>query len=251
VRHLLIELSDNAVRFAESSENSIRKFDFIFRDKKDYRYKEQLDEFLIESGLKNVDFEEVSISWSGFRTTLVPSNIFSESNPESIFQLCFGKEISASTIDYNRIPEHGIVNVFDIPLWVKSFFVVRYPRSVIQHEGSHLVRGMLNESSFKLKSILIIYDDYFLLGIVKENKLHFYSLFNFLEIDDIVYHFMFTLQQKELTKEKGNIQLIPGVGSSMEKMNEIEKKLSSFQGFEKGSITINSDFISNTQKQCV
>lgn len=251
MRHLLIELSENAVRFAKSEGTALSQFEFFFKDKKDYRYKEQLDEFLVESGLKMQDFDECSVSWSGNRSTLVPVNIFSETKPEILFRLCFGESVATSDIDYNRIPEQGMVNLFEIPLWVKSFFVIRFPRSVIQHEGSHLIRGMFAESSFKLRSVIIVYDTYFLLGILKENKLQFYSTFDYQEMDDIVYHFMFTMQQKELLKENGAIQLYAGVGSEKAKVNELLEKLQSLQDFKDVSITVTNDIILNSQKKCV
>lgn len=251
VKHLSIEISEIAVRFSTNNHEIVSKKDFVFTDKKDYRYKEQLDEFLIESGLKNQDFDEHTISWSAFRSTLIPANIFGESKPEALFKLCYGSEIPVNHIDYNRIPEQGLVNLYEIPLWVKSFFVVKYPRSIIQHEGSHLIRGIFAESSFKLKSTIIVYHNYFLLAIVKENKLQFYSMFDYQETDDIVYHLMFTLQQKDFLPESGTIQLCAGVGSSQEKINELMEKLQTLPDLKKFSILVNNDFITNSQKLCV
>lgn len=251
MKHLSIEISEIAVRFSTNNHGLVSKKDFVFTDKKDYRYKEQLDEFLIEGGLKNQDFDEQTISWSAFRSTLIPANIFGESKPESLFKLCYGTETPINHIDYNRIPEQGLVNLYEIPLWVKSFFVVKYPRSIIQHEGSHMIRGIFSESSFKLKSTLILYHNYFLLSIVKENKLQFYSMFDYQEIDDVVYHLMFTLQQKEFLQETGTIQLCTGVGASPEKTQELEAKLKSLQDLKGSAILVNNDFITNSQKLCV
>ena len=251
MRHIFIELSANTVRFFVNSGDLIQTFEFTFTDKKDYRYKEQLDDFLEQAGLKLQDFEECTISWSSFLSTLIPSNIFSESNPEALFSLCYGKEIPLSHVDYNRIPEQGIVNLFEIPLWVKSFFVIRFPRSVIQHEGSHLIRGMFAEPSFKLKAQLLVYANYFVLAIVKENKLQFYSMFNYQENDDIVYNFMFSLQQKEYMGEISAIQVFPGVGSSNANCEDLVQNLRSLSDLKKASITVNTDFILNSQKRCV
>lgn len=251
VKHLSIEISDIAVRFSTNNHGIVTKKDFVFTDKMDYRYKEQLDEFLIESGLKNQDFDEHTISWSAFRSTLIPANIFGESKPDALFKLCYGSEIPVNHIDYNRIPEQGLVNLYEIPLWVKSFFVVKYPRSIIQHEGSHMIRGIFSESSFKLKSTIIVYHNYFLLSIVKENKLQFYSMFDYQETDDIVYHLMFTLQQKDFLQESGMIQLCAGVGSTHEKVKELAEKMQSLLDLKKSNILVNNDFITNSQKLCV
>ena len=251
MKHLSIEISDHAVRFVSDSSGIHLRKEYTFSDKKDYRYKEQLEEYFSDSGLKNHDFDEYTVSWSAFRSTLIPANIFGESKPEVLFKLCYGSETPISHIDYNRIPEQGLVNLYEIPLWVKSFFVLKFPRSIIQHEGSHVVRGIFSESSFKLKSTLIVYSNYFLLTIVKENKLHFYSMFDFQELDDIVYHLMFTLQQKDFIGETGTIQLVPGVGTETFKMDTLAQKLEQLSDLKKSTIEVKSDFITNSQKLCV
>ena len=251
MKHLSIELSETAVRFSAIENGMTTSYNYTFADKKDYRYKEQLDEFLVDAGLKNQEFNEQTISWSSKRTTLIPANIFGESKPESIFKLCYGDQIPSNHIDYNRIPEHGMVNIYEIPLWVKSFFVIRYPRSIIQHEGSHLLRGIFAENAFKLKTTLVVYDHYVLLSIVKENKLEFYSVFDYNENEDIIYHTLFTLQQKGLNKESGTLQICPGVGSSEDKINELHTKFSAFADLKSSTILVNSDLIIKSQQLCV
>ena len=54
LRHLVIELNDSSVQFTSLVAGTVETTNsFVFADKKDYRYKEQLDEFILESGLKN------------------------------------------------------------------------------------------------------------------------------------------------------------------------------------------------------
>lgn len=251
MKHLSIELSETAVRFSSDAYGVLKKSEFFFKDKQDYRYKEQLEEFLIESGMKNQEFDEHTVSWTSQRSTLIPANIFGESDPEKLFRLCYGNDIPKSNIDYNRIPEQGLVNLYEIPMWVKSFFVVKYPRSLIQHAGSHMIRGIFSEPSFKLSSTVLVFSDFFLLSIVKENKLQFYSIFDYQISDDIVYHLMFTLQQKDFLTQNNTINLCPGIGSTLEKVNELADKLRSLQDLKNSAIRVNEDFITNSQKLCV
>lgn len=251
VKQLAIELSENGVRFSAMEGEHVQRHEFAFTDKKDYRYKEQLDEFLVQSGLKDKNFDEHTVSWGSFRSTLIPTNIFGESKPEDLFRLCFGPDIPASHIDYNRIPEQVLVNLYEIPMWVKSFFVVKYPRSVIQHEGSHTIRGIFAENTFRTKATIVLFSNFFLLAILKENKLQFYSVFEYQEVDDVVYHLMFTLQQKEFLGDTGSIQICPGVGAQNEKMSELKEKLSQLQDLKQMKIEINEHFTINSQKLCV
>ena len=70
MKHLSIELSETAVRFSVVENGMTKSCNYTFTDKKDYRYKEQLDEFLVDSGLKNQEFDEQTISWSSKRVAL-------------------------------------------------------------------------------------------------------------------------------------------------------------------------------------
>ncbi len=249
--HLSIEIGENAIRYTEFRGEEITSHFYTFGDKQDYRYKEQLEVQLEEIGLKNKSFEEQTLSWTGFCSTLIPNSIFSESKPETLYRLCFGNETPSAHIDYNRIPEQGLVNVYEIPEWVKSFFTLKYPRIVVQHEGSHLLRGIFFGSIFKLRSLVAIHANHFLLCIVKENKLLYYSAFDYSELDDIIYHFIFTLQQKELLQETGTIDICPGIGFSEELANELTIKLNALNNLKTQPASVQSSFIQNAQRLCV
>jgi hypothetical protein len=249
--HLAIDISANGIRFGKPGEPVDSNRELRFSNLTDSAIKEDLNVFFQNHGIKMSELSECTISWSCFRTTLVPGNIFSESSPNSIFELCYGKNFDSNTIDYNRLPEQSIVNIFEIPLWVKSYFVLRFPRAVIQQEGSVIIRGLFGTGSFKLRTLLSLHDNYFGLTVVKENKLQFYSTFDYQNSDDVIYHFIFVLQQKEWFGSEIQIEICDGVGSSMEMIKEIEDKLQKFSEFRKKSIVTESNFLINSHKFCV
>jgi hypothetical protein len=251
LKHLAIELSEVAVRFTAIGEVANEVHTFFFKDKIDHSYKVQLENFLEESGFKNQSFEEYTIGWSSFRSTLMPSNIFGETNSAAIFKLCYGEQIDVNHIDYNRIPELNLVNIYEIPLWVKSFFVIKFPRSIIQHDGSHLLRGVFNASTFPPKATLVVYSDRLVVTFVKENKLEFYATFSFTEVDDMIYHLMHALQQKELVTSLKEIKVCNGVGSKEEQLTEFVEKLAKFSDLKNCKIIIDHEFLTNSQQLCV
>jgi len=252
LRHLVIELNDSSVQFTSLISGVIdTSYSYVFKDKKDYRFKEQLDEFILESGLKDCEHDEHSISWSSERTALIPSNVFAESKPAAVYRLCFGETTSSSDIDYNRLPELSVVNVYEIPLWVKSYFVVRHPRSIIQHEGTMILRTLFASPTFRLKIVLVPYADYFLLAIAKEKKLIFYTVFDFQTADDIIYHLMFSLQQNGLLKEDGELIWVKGNGSSKELYEHVKTNLVRISDFNKLTIHFDHSYIANSHKLCV
>lgn len=249
-KQLAIDINNGAVRFVKLNGSFVtERYDYTFTDRQDYRYKEQLEVFLADSKLRELDFDDYSIAWSGNQTTIVPANVFNESSKDAIFQLCFGKNTEVGEIDYNRIPEQGVVNVFSMPAWLKSFFVVRFPRVVVQHEGTHLLRGIFNGATFKLKTVLSLHDGFFTLIIVDKNQLQFYSTFEYTTLEDIVYYLSFTLQQKELQALSNEIVIASGAGCTVD-TTVLGETISKILGTT-ASISEAPDLISNYQLLCV
>lgn len=223
--------------------------EFLFDVLNDTRIKEQLTLEFESNSIYETDFDEITLSWSSDKTTLVPNAIFSESSPKAIFELCYGK--NELDIDYNRISELSVVNIFEIPEWIKRFFVIKFPRVNIQHEGSMLVRQVLNENAFKLKCSIIIYATHFQLIISKHNELIFYSNFEYQSAEDIIYHVMFVLQQKELMNEQGSIELVSGIGATTELIHSIQTGFTKISDIKSFAINTPTNFIQKAHQLCV
>jgi hypothetical protein len=249
---LAIEISENAVRFAQLEEGNVVSVDFFrFKEKVDYRYKEQLEEFVKEKGYRENEYDDYSLSWCSKLSTLLPSNVYNEVSNEALVKLCFHQIVPTDTLDHNRIPELSIVNVFSIPLWVKSFFVIRFPKIIIQHEGSHLLHGLLSKNAFSLQIAVVLHESVFNVTITQENGLKFYAYFDYDSADDVVYHLMFTLQQKELLNQKGIIHLCASVGTSDESVIAIKLLLDKLTDLKSFQTKINSHLLLNYQSLCV
>ncbi|MBI1837387.1 MAG: DUF3822 family protein [Flavobacteriia bacterium] len=251
-KHLAIQISENAVYFNSIHDELVTEVDcFFFKDKIDYRYKEQLEQFFLEKKYKEREYDEYSLSWHSALTTLVPNNVFSETNPESIFRLCFSADIPSNHIDYNRIPELSIVNVFMIPLWVKSFFVIKFPRIIIQHEGSYLIRSIFRGNTFNLQTVITIHQDTFNLIITQKNEIIYYSNFNYINCDDIIYHLVFSLQQHQLMNEKNQLLICHGIGASESIVEETITNLKKLKEFDRSKIENNNQLLIKSHIQCV
>jgi len=249
---LVIEISDSAVRFACLKGGEVQSVDFLkFKDKTDIGYKEALDVFVKSKGYREVDYDDYSLSWCTEISSLIPNNVYSETSSEDILRLSYNEVVPQGYLDHNRIPELSIVNVFSIPLWVKSFFVIRFPRIIIQHEGSHLLHGLLNTSTFTLQVSLVLHEDNFNITITNSNDLEFYSYFDYENEDDIIYHLMYCLQQKNLLNKKGTILLCAGVGANDQLIISLKLKLDKIKDLGQLKHKINSHLLLNYQSLCV
>ena len=211
----------------------------------------ELERHLSEHSYLSQDFDEYFLSFSSNKSTLVPNNIFAESSSSAIHKLCFGSSADSNDIDYNRIAEVGVVNVFEIPNWIKAFFILKYPRIIIQHEGSFIVRKMLNKNAFKLKATISLHSDFFQLSIVKHSKLEFYSFFDFQNDEDILYHLLFVLQQKELTGEAGLIELISSSKDNTDLLHNLEKNILRIKEINQMKVEKTVSYIQKAQALCV
>ncbi|MDX2361526.1 MAG: DUF3822 family protein [Crocinitomicaceae bacterium] len=250
--HLAIQVTDNAARFV-SIKNSVvvNQHDLVLKDDASSSKKE-----MMENGMRSIsflaeDFDEVTLSWATKKSSLVPNTIFADTKPSSVYELCFGKNSTENSIDYNRIAELSVVNVYDMPDWIKRIFVIKYPRIMVQHEGTHVLRQVMSASAFYLKATVVLYHDHFQLTLVKHNNLEFYSFFDYQSSEDVLYHLMFTLQQKEFTNEKGSLELVAGAECKNDVIENLSRDIKRVKDLEQLEVLTPKDFIPKSQQLCV
>lgn len=250
--HLLFVLSEHSMHVAEMSGQSVTELgSVVFQGRKDFQYKEQIQAFLAEYRLTEKEYDEYSLSWFNPLSTLVPMNVFGASSAKDIFQACFTKNMISNDIDYNRISELSIVNVFEIPLWVKSFFVIRYPMIVIQHEATHFLRGIFANSTFKTGVHAVLHAQHFLLILVKHNKLLFYNTFESATEDDVLYYLSFSLQQQQLSSDAGQLFIYETPDSVPGMKNKVLDKIRQLKDLKAFSVSDTQYLPYKYQQTCV
>jgi hypothetical protein len=252
LRQLAIELSEEAIRCSTIDEGDITDSFYVsFKEKTDHKYRDQLDHFFTTNDLYNKEYDEYSLSWFTPVTTLLPNNVFSESKPEDVLRLCFSQEVASDEVDYNRLPEIAAVNIYAMPMWVKSFFVMKFPRVVMQHEGSHLLRGIFSGSTHKLNCCITLHDESFNLIIAKDNGVQFYSHFDYQSAEDVVYHFLFAMQQKEFLHESGAITLFEGIGCKANLAHDLIEKFKLIKDLQRFVVEHKPQLLQKYQTLCV
>jgi len=251
-KHLGINLSESHVTFTILS-GSVTHFNHseAYQGKSDQDRKDAVRKILDQHHQLSGEFDNVTLAWSHAQSSLVPAAVFSETTPKEIFKLCFGSAADTSNVDHNRIFELSVVNVYAIPDWVKSLFVMKYPQIIMQHAGTHQIRKVLHADAFYTKATIVLNADYFRLTLVKHNKLEFYSSFDFQTAEDVIYHLNFVLQQKELLEEKGMIE-IGSNGSVDAKMAEdIISGLEKIQHLKNMKKSYDDAYLTKSQLLCV
>ncbi|HIP32580.1 MAG TPA: DUF3822 family protein, partial [Crocinitomicaceae bacterium] len=145
--YLTIEIAGQEIQFSAIKNNIVSNEATVSLSTLDYfECKKEIDAFLELNTFISLEYDETILSESSKQSSLVPNNIFAESSPQAIYKLCFGECASDFNIDYNRIAEHGIVNIYSTRSWTKRYFVMKFPRITIQNEGTHILRKVLNKN---------------------------------------------------------------------------------------------------------
>lgn len=251
-KHLAVEVSNDLISFTELlGETVIRQDKSDLPGRTAQEKKEAVQKAYEALSLGSKDFDAYTLAYFTHRSTIVPNDVFNASDPAKIFQLCFGEPKTDASIDYNRISEHGMINVYEIPDWIKSFFVLRHPQIIMQHAGSHAIRQVLDRNAFKLKVNVGLFHDKFQLLMAKHNKLEFYSFFDHQNVEDVIYHLSFALQQKELFGEQGTVEINTAFGEEKELLDRFVKELSSIAELKKLSPEISGEYFAKSQLLCV
>lgn len=205
---LTINISRTSVQVAEvlrSTQEVVSNNSIRFNGSNPLSYKDELKSFFDNLSLKD-EYEEYTMAWCSHKFALVPMRVFNDSTPPKIMELLFGNSIEKEDSDFNRLAELNMVNVFEIPDWVKSFFIIKFPQLIFKHEHAMTLRALFQGSTYKLRTVINVCDDYINIAIIQKNELMFSNAFEYHNADDIVYHLMFVLEQKGYKEEKGVIQ---------------------------------------------
>jgi hypothetical protein len=217
-------LSENDVHIGQSEGDSFTWLEkYSFSNKTDYYYKEQLQLLIEKHQLNAPSFEEHIVMWYSPVSSLVPMNMLNDLVPKELLKYSFSENKIKHDVNFNRISELSIVHVFEIPTWLKSFFVLRFPRAIIQHFGTGIIRGIFNTSSFKPTIHLFLTTEFSLMLFVKHNELVFYNSFEYTNENDLVYYALHVLTQNKALSDAGNMVVHPLSSTEIDEKQIVEK----------------------------
>ncbi|PWH86226.1 DUF3822 family protein [Brumimicrobium oceani] len=207
---LTIHISRTSVHVAEvlrSNQEIIQQHHFELLEGTPDAYRRRLKEIFNSITTLQDEYPEYTMAWSTPKHTLVPLSVFNESSSKAVFQLMFGDALDERMIDFNRLMELNVVNVFEIPDWVKSFFIIKYPQIAFKHEHAMTLRALFQMGTFKRQITVSVNDEYVNITIIHKNELIFSNAFEYQTAEDILYNLLFVIEQEGLTNEEGSLSL--------------------------------------------
>ena len=104
MNNLLFEVSDSRFSVHYLSSNSIlSSWSLDLSSKAELLKKEIIVDFLVKEGISLLNYSNALVLWSSRDVVLVPSNLFSNSDFDKLFELNFGKNYSKNDSSHKAI----------------------------------------------------------------------------------------------------------------------------------------------------
>lgn len=199
------------------------KFTSVHFDTEDSSQKKSEIKALIDkNGVYINDADEVVFALDHPRNTLVPNELFSITSAKDLIKFNFDGVIDDP--DYNRIPEHGMVNVFEFPLWLKSFLVINFPQISLTHITTARIKQVFNFPTFKEKTYVFRNATSIEVMRVKDGKLLFCNTFKVVTWEDVVYFVLLVLNKEAVTEDNEVLLMDFKDSTEVEKLTEFISK---------------------------
>lgn len=208
--HLAIVISRTSVHVAEvlRSSNTIKSTESGVLEKLgNSEYKDQLNTFF-DTHSFDANYKDVTVAWADDAAFFTPVKLYQESDLKTLGSLMFGKDVDQQELDFNRLSEIDLVSVYQVPVWVKSFFVRKFPYALIQHEQTMIHRALFQGKTFDRKIVFRLLDNYFGLSVIEQNKIIFSNNYTYKTISDIIYYFNFAVIQLDIQHKGGSIEIL-------------------------------------------
>lgn len=195
-------------------------------------------------------FEQISCSYVNDAFTIVPASLFNTNNAFDLLQFSTSSAITKNETDYNRLPEWNCVAIYHLPMWIKSVLILKFPRIQLQHEITHLLRGLTIGSILPLKTIVTIHQGLCTVLIRKNGQILHASMQEMQVSEDMIYQLLVCYQRLKLT-EKGTIIISYSKSEDADIAAQLQQQCRAIKAFEQQDIQIVPYHHLEIQKLCV
>ncbi|MCO6564387.1 MAG: DUF3822 family protein [Apibacter sp.] len=147
--------------------------------------KETIQNKLLKNNFFNTKCNFLDLTLLNDKFTLIPHEFFEERTAEMFLNLNV-PHLENMGIRFNLIPNFDLVLVFYYPEIIEALFTSFSDKIRISHTGFKFL-SKINKDLYKNGYFIQIYDNYFEISIIEEEKLILYNIYPYKIVDDIEY----------------------------------------------------------------
>lgn len=204
--------------------------------------------FITGSAVAGIKFRSVSAGLYSDIYTLVPSALFDEVKKEDILRFNISERTEASMVSSDFMQEIEIYNIYESAAAIEKLLKETFEKITKVHFITPLVETLIIENKFKTG--IKIYLNFLNAGItgfeviiIKNGQLLLCNTFTFHSKEDVVYYFLFTLEQLGINPETAAVTLLGNIPQTDETVTLINNYIRSVEfGHRPGSFRCPSFF---------
>lgn len=154
------------------------------------------------------NYDQATLFFSDERHFLCPNRVVEESEEHLLYQLTIADEGSKADVSADDITALRVKNVYSLPKEWKDFYEKQFPNIEILHTASYWLKNLPIKQHIGFRVVVLIEPDYVAITLLDGEKMTFYNSFYYQSINDIIYYFLFVLQQKKKMDQSGSLILV-------------------------------------------
>ena len=160
------------------------------------------------------DFDKISVIHQNYLNTLVPEELFDESELTSYLKFTI-KTLATDSFDFDSIPTIKAKNVYIPYANVNNFLFQNFGAFEFKHHATILIDKLLPQNN-GLTFYVHVSKHHLDIIVLKDTSLVFYNSFEFHSKEDFIYYVLFTAEQLKMDPEEFTLQLFGEVDKESE-----------------------------------
>lgn len=147
------------------------------------------------------NIQHIKVIYANKLFSPVPTNLFEEKNLSNYLKFSI-KLLKTDFVAYDVLENAGIHNVYVPFANINNYIFDTFGEFTYVHSTSVLIENALAENTEQKTVFINVFDTFFELCCVQENKLLFCNSFDFETPEDFIYYILFCFEQLELSQKE-------------------------------------------------
>jgi len=207
---LSVLITDNALCCSlwSSDENSYESiFSINFKNKNNYI--EEIKTFFEKENIFYQQYKKVNIVVATNKNTIVPTSKFSEDKLENIFYNVFEYDKNEKVL-FSKLPKTNTIIIYSIDKQLYDFFLSNFSNIFFNSISLPFIefnfeQNKHSENKEKIQLYIQIFDNYFEILLLQNNKISFYNTYKYKTENDFLYYVINIFDKLQLSQEKTRV----------------------------------------------
>lgn len=175
-------------------------------------------------------YDNVSLSFCGYKNTLLPDVFFDSDQMELLFKVNHLLADDEKVL-YDNLRRISAKNLYAVPKEIYNFFTSYYSDLSVFHGATPLIEGLLTQHKNTTGRVVTVnvQGRYFEMVVNRGGDLEYYNRFPYQTVEDFMYYIVFVFEQLELNPETDTLYIAGTIEKNSTLLAMIRKYIRNIQ----------------------